>query len=684
MNKWIESLSIQSKLVLLMVTICVTVLSASSLIFYINNIRIIENSLIKNTKTQAALVSDSVKSALIFNNASTANETIKKFERDPIIEFVAVILPDESIFAQYQKKSDTLTPKINVNRLWHISSEHIDVSYPVNNLHEHIGYIFIRSNLSELKSLKKEYARTLLGVLFFGLCLAYFLAKHTQELLTKPLIMMVNYVKELSTTNDYKKRLKFDQKNELGILLDGFHHLLDIVVNRESELKNHSENLQDLINQRTKELYKKSHFDSLTNLPNRALLLDRLDHAIKTAKRKQETLAILFLDLDRFKIINDTLGHEIGDKLLKKVAERLHKTGRENDTIARLGGDEFVFLIENITSPNDAAYLALRILKLFEKPFRLGENILHLSTSIGISLYPHDGDNAQLLLKNSDISMYHSKNSSPGSYTFYKDEINASSHERLTIENKLRNAIKNQEFNLLYQPQVDVKTNNINHVEALLRWTNADMGRIPPDVFIPIAEEMGMIKQIGMWVISETCRQVYEWENEGLNDLTVAVNISASHLIGDDLINHIKQETERHNITCDKIEIEITENVFLDHAEETINTLTKLQSLGIRISIDDFGTGYSSLRYLKNLPVDTLKLDGMFIKDLTRNSASLGIVSSTIILAHSLNMELVAECVETQEQLDILKEYNCDLIQGYFFYKPITAQEILEIKKIKI
>lgn len=664
-----------------MVTICVTVLGISSLIFYINNIRIIENSLIKNTKTQASLVSDSVKSAIIFDSASTANETISKFERDPIIEFVAVILPDGSIFAKYQKTKKFLIPKIDADQSWNISSEHIDVSYPINNLHEHIGYIFIRSNLSELKNLKKEYTQTLLCVLFLGVCLAYLLARHTQKLLTKPLMMMVNYVKELSQTNDYKKRLKFDQKNELGILLDGFHHLLDIVVNREAELKNHSDNLQDLIDQRTKELYKKSHFDSLTNLPNRALLIDRLEHAIKNAKRKQEMLAILFLDLDRFKIINDTLGHDIGDQMLQKVANRLHKAGRENDTIARLGSDEFVFLIENMMSPNDAAHLALRILKLFEKPFRLGENTLHISTSIGISLYPCDGDNAQLLLKNSDISMYHSKSSSPGNYTFYKDELNVSSHERLTIENKLRKAIVNQEFTLLYQPQVHIKTKNINHVEALLRWTNMDMGRIPPDIFIPIAEEMGMIKQIGMWVISETCRQIYAWENEGLNDLTVAVNISASHLIGDDLMNHIKQETERHNITCDKIEIEITENVFLDHAEETINTLRKLQSLGIRISIDDFGTGYSSLRYLKNLPVDTLKLDGMFIKDLTRNSASLGIVSSTIILAHSLNMELVAECVETQEQLDILKEYDCDLVQGYFFYKPITAQEILAIKK---
>lgn len=682
MKKWIVALSIQNKLVLLMVTICITVLSASSLIFYINNIRIIENSLIKNTKTQAALVSDSVKSSLIFNNANTANETISKFERDPIIEFVAVILPNKSIFAQYKKTANSIDPKIDINQPWGISSMYIDILYPINNLNEHIGYIFIRSNLSELKNLKKEYTQTLLGVLFFGLCLAYFLAKHTQELLTKPLIMMVNYVKELSTTNNYTKRLKFDQNNELRILLDGFHHLLDIVVKREAELKNHSDNLQDLINKRTKELYKKSHFDSLTNLPNRALLLDRLDHAIKNAKRKQETLSILFLDLDRFKIINDTLGHNIGDQLLKKVAKRLHQAGKENDTVARLGGDEFIFLIENMVSPNDAAHLALRILKLLEKPFHLGENTLHISTSIGISIYPYDGDNAQLLLKNADISMYHSKASSPGSYTFYKDELNASSHQRLTIENKLRNAIENKEFTLLYQPQVHVKTNSINHVEALLRWKNADMGQIPPDVFIPIAEEMGMIKQIGMWVISETCRQIYAWETEGLNDLTVAVNVSASHLIGDDLMSHITQETERHNITCDKIELEITENVFLDHAEETINTLTKLQSLGIRISIDDFGTGYSSLRYLKNLPVDTLKLDGMFIKDLTRSSASLGIVSSTITLAHSLNMELVAECVETQEQLDILKEYNCDLIQGYFFYKPITPQEILEIKNV--
>lgn len=667
-----------------MVTISFTVLSTSAIVFYMKNTKIIEKSLIKNAQTQASLIGDSVKSSIIFNNKNEANETIAKLKRDPIIEFVVITLPDGSVFAQYQKKPETTLPKINIKKLWDVTSKHIDVSYPVEDLHERIGYIFIRSNLSERNNLQKEYTKTLSVVLFFGICLAYFMARFSQNILTKPLILMVNYVKELSKTNDYKKRLQIEQKNELGVLIDGFHHLLDIVTDREVELKNHSNNLQGLVDQRTKELYEKAHFDPLTGLPNRALLFDRLDHAIKNAKRKNERLAILFLDLDRFKIINDTLGHEVGDMLLKQVARRLDKAGRETDTVARLGGDEFVFLIENMTSPNYAAHLALRILKLFEKPYHLDKNLLHISTSIGISVYPDDGDNPQLLLKNADVSMYHSKESSPGSYTFYKDELNASSHQRLTIENKLRNAIKNQELTLVYQPQVHIETDTINHVEALLRWTNSELGRITPDVFIPIAEEMGMIKNIGMWVISEACRQIYEWEEQGLNDITVAVNISASHLIGHDLINHIKYETEQHNITCDKIEIEITENVFLDHAEETINTLIKLQSLGIKIAIDDFGTGYSSLRYLKNLPVDTLKLDGMFIKDLTRNSASLGIVSSTIILAHSLNMELVAECVETQEQLDILKEYQCDLVQGYFFHKPMAAEEILNIKKILI
>jgi len=386
------------------------------------------------------------------------------------------------------------------------------------------------------------------------------------------------------------------------------------------------------------------------------------------------------MDLDRFKIINDSLGHDVGDQLLKSVAIRLSQVCRECDTVARLGGDEFVFLLEDIEKPEDSGRIAKKINDVFITPFSLNNHTLHASTSIGVCMYPEDGENSQTLLKNADMSMYHSKQRGPGGYCFYKTEMNAQVHARLEIENLLRSAEVRNEFHLVYQPQVDLKTNKISKAEALLRWVNPQLGHVSPAVFIPIAEEIGIINQIGRFVISKTCKQLDIWQQNGLNDLTISINISSSHLLDVELTNYIKTEVTNANLTFNKLEIEITEEVFLEHSEATVAVLKKLQSLGINIAIDDFGTGYSSLQYLKDLPVNTLKLDGMFVRDLSENFSSQGIASSTIILAHSLNMRIVAECVETQAQLDFLKERNCDFIQGYFFHKPLKPDELYRVK----
>lgn len=679
MIKTIKSLSIHLKLTLLMVVISMIVLSGSAFLFYKNQVSLLESSVIDKINTQASLIAASVGSAIIFADERSAEKTIALLSTDKAVEYAAIIFPDKTIFARYVGKSNVAVPKIDLLLAKYMSDDYLDIVHKIVNQGDVIGYVYIKSNLNKLKRETAFYQKSLAIILFFSIILTYILAHFFQKSITVPIDLMVSYVTELSISKDYTKRLEHHSGDELGTLAQGFNDMLTTVQEHEKELKNHSDNLQQLVDKRTKQLYQRAHYDSLTELPNRALLLDRLNHAIATAKRKKTQLAVLFMDLDRFKIINDSLGHDVGDELLQSVGIRLTQVCRESDTIARLGGDEFVFLIEEINTPEDPGRMAKKINNLFTAPFYLRNHTLHAATSIGVCIYPEDGKDSETLLKNADVSMYHSKKIGPGGYCFYKTEMNELVHKRLEIENILRGAQDRNEFKLVYQPQVHLATNKITKAEALLRWHNPQLGDVSPAVFIPIAEEIGLINQIGRFVISQACSQLANWKQAGLTDLTISVNISSSHLLDVGLTDFIKQEVARAELKFTQLEIEITEEVFLEHSESTIAVLKKLQSLGIKIAIDDFGTGYSSLQYLKTLPVNTLKLDGMFVQDLNENFASQGIAASTIILAHSLNMQIIAECVETQAQLTFLKDRNCDVVQGYFFYKPLTPNELYKV-----
>jgi len=532
--------------------------------------------------------------------------------------------------------------------------------------------------------LDKLHSHELNNVIFFILIflviwfISMQLAKLFQKNMLSPITQMLAHIKDIYQSGNFEKRLTNHTNDEMGSLTVGFNQILDTVQQRENDLTARSQQLQKLVDVRTEQLHKKAHFDSLTELPNRYLLVDRLRKAITRAKRKHSVLAVLFLDLDRFKVINDNLGHQNGDLLLKETARRLKRISRDSDTVARLGGDEFVFLLEDLASPKDPVRTANRIISTFEKPFHLEEHILHISTSIGISVFPTDGSDYKTLLQNADISMYHAKKEGAGQYSFYSDEMNDSSLERLKIESNLRTAIENDEFYLMFQPQFNLNNNNCKNAEALLRWRNEDVGEMSPGVYVPIAEETGMINQIDLWVIEQTCKQIKTWKNQGLTDITVAINISAGHLMSESLLHFLIKHVELNEIETSQIEIEITEAVFVKHTERTVKSLHTFKELGFKIAIDDFGTGYSSLQYIQDFPTDTLKLDGMFIRDLENNKMSQGIVCSTIILAHSLGLELVTECVEDQYQLEFLRKNGCDLIQGYYYSKPLLPDDLFD------
>ena len=457
------------------------------------------------------------------------------------------------------------------------------------------------------------------------------------------------------------------------------NELLEIqVAQRTSELKSANGKLiQDLEERKRVEqsIRHMAHHDALTGLPNRALFRDRLTHAMAQADRYHQILAVLFLDLDRFKAINDTLGHNVGDELLKLTAERLRSCIRDCDTVARLGGDEFTIIVDDIVEIQDAAVVAQKILDTISQPFNLHGHEVFISVSIGLTLYPNDDENADNLLRNADSAMYRAKEYGRNNFQFYVADMNVKARERLMLESQLRRALDRNEFTLYYQPRVNLFSGRVIGAEALLRWRHPDMGLVPPAQFIPILEDTGMIIPVGEWVLHQASQQNRIWQDLGLPRIRMAVNLSVRQFVQKELAGSILAILERVGLSPEYLELEITEDLLLEHNQTNIITLTKLRNQGIHISIDDFGTGYSSLSYLKRLPIDTLKIDQSFLRDIENDPDNKAITSAIIAMAGSLHLNVLAEGVETEEQLAFLRAQGCNEIQGFSFSQPLTAEE---------
>ncbi|WP_371324498.1 EAL domain-containing protein [Dechloromonas sp. ZY10] len=413
--------------------------------------------------------------------------------------------------------------------------------------------------------------------------------------------------------------------------------------------------------------------DPLTGLPNRMALAIRLAQLLPEARRYERRLAMMFLDLDRFKIINDTLGHPVGDELLREVACRLSNIIRETDFVARLGGDEFVILLPEISTPADSALVASKIIAALATPVQVDTHELHTSPSIGISIFPDDGPDADSLLKNADTAMYHAKAAGRNNYQFYAAEMNQAASERMDIERKLRHAIARNEFAIAYQPQFAGDSGRPTGVEALLRWHHPSDGMISPARFIPVAEEMGLIVEIGEWVMRNACREMKHWLDAGLQPMRVAVNVSARQLRRRDFCESVAGALAESGLPAELLELEITESSVMENPEEAIEILQRLRRMGVTLAVDDFGTGYSSLAYLKRFPIDHLKIDRSFVADIEHDLNDRAIAFGTIALAHSLGLNVIAEGVETADQLELLRSNGCDEVQGYLFSKPLTS-----------
>ena len=418
-----------------------------------------------------------------------------------------------------------------------------------------------------------------------------------------------------------------------------------------------------------------AHYDELTGLANRSMFSQRLSHAIAQARRTGTQLAVLFIDLDRFKNINDTLGHEAGDNVLREVAERLHECLRESDTVGRLSGDEFVVLLEGMPQSMQCADVAQKILTAVAKPFALGAHEFHLTASIGISTYPADSEDPQSLLKNADVAMYRAKELGKNNFQFYSAQMNIHTLERLALESSLRGALERNEFVLHYQPKVDIRSGRIIGMEALVRWQHPTKGLIPPMQFIPLAEETGLIVPIGEWVLRTACACNKSWQEQGLPPLCIAVNLSARQFAYENLVQDVARVLNETGLDAAFLELEITESMVMHDPEHAIELLNKLKGMGINISIDDFGTGYSSLSYLKRFPINSLKIDRSFIRDLPLDGYDAAITEAIIAMAHGLKLKVIAEGTETGEQLRFLRAHECDEMQGFYFSKPLPEHE---------
>jgi len=453
---------------------------------------------------------------------------------------------------------------------------------------------------------------------------------------------------------------------------------ISAMTNEEGGIQQYAAIISDITERKRSEerIYFQANFDALTNLPNRTLFHDRLNNALPSHRRLKRKLGLMFIDLDGFKLVNDSLGHDIGDLLLKKAARRLEKCIRSGDTVARLGGDEFTVIMPNLIDPKHAPLVAQRVLNALSKSFNLKKHETFVSASIGVTIFPDDATDSNELLKNADTAMYRAKEQGKANYQFYTSDLNEEVKERMVLKNGLVKALEQDEFSLHYQPKLEIGSNRITGVEALMRWNNPTIGPISPVKFIPLLEETGQVVEVGEWAIRTACLQHRAWLKAGLPAIRIAVNISARQLREDSFASIVDKIMKENNVAPDGLEIEITESMLMSDHAKAVTALGELHDMGIHIAMDDFGTGYSSLSYLKRFPIDTIKIDRSFVADIATDPDDAEIIKTIISMGKTLNRRIVAEGVETEDQLAILSEYDCDEIQGYFFSPPLPAEKI--------
>jgi len=694
--------SIRWKLTLLIVTISTVSLLLASVAFITSDRINTQQTVSNNLHTMAEIIAANSSAALLFGDTRAAQETLGFLKAQQHIQAAAIYGMDETVFASYRKTGIAIEfPDSNIQTettlFW---VNHVELFTHINYEGEQIGIVYLRSNMKAIHERLIWFLGIVAAVLLMSVLVTFVLSTRLQRIITDPLLRLSAIARQVRTENNYSLRVSGENEDELGNLITDFNAMLDEIQSRDNELMEHRAMLEERVMQRTSELEianaelatSKSqaeavarrmeyhaHHDALTGLPNRILLNDRITAELAHARRQQGKLALLFLDLDRFKIINDSLGHAVGDQLLRVIARRLGNCIRDEDTVARLGGDEFMVLLPRISGSSDAGRIARKVIECLVNPISCNGHELHITTSVGISIFPHDGTDAESLIKHADISMYRAKELGRNKAIYYTAEMNAGSRKQLALENSLRQAAGKNQLKLFYQPKIDIFKNTIVGVEALLRWEHPTMGMICPMEFIPVAEDTGLIIPIGEWVLNTAFTQLKQWHQAGYTNLRMAINISSAQLSRPGLEDVVAKALQAAGVDAGMAELEITENVAMENLEPAIAILEKLKGTGVTIAMDDFGTGYSSLSYLRQLPVDVVKIDQSFVREIPDSHEDVLIAQAIIAMTKSLNLSLVVEGVENVKQLNFFRQQGCNIVQGFLFSKPVEADEMLRM-----
>ncbi|MGR9085900.1 MAG: EAL domain-containing protein [Gammaproteobacteria bacterium] len=653
--------------------------------FAVNDWMSMRKAMFDTLRSQADILGYNTIAALTFNDPKAALDTLSSLKKESDIVGAALYSSQGKRFVHYEREAK-IVPLSVPDQNSGVLNGNLFVLSPIVFDGERIGSIMVISDLKSWKHRQLQELAIAAGLFSLSLLVALLLSSRLQRLVSEPILKLARTARLVSESQDYALRAEKLSSDEIGVLVDDFNDMLSQIQLRDLELQKARDELEEKIRARTLELTEltrqlehQAYYDTLTGLSNRVTFDDRLRLATDQAKRQGWRIAVMFLDLDRFKLLNDTLGHAVGDKLLVQVAHRLKACLRVNDTLARLGGDEFAIVLSLSRHGIDAAEVANKITATIAEPIQVDGYSLHVTTSIGISLFPDDGNRAETIIKNADTAMYRSKDRGGNQFTFFSANMNARAERRLTLETKLRQAIHSNALSIHYQARWDTVSLRVVGFEALARWHDPDEGPIAPAEFIPLAEECGLIASIDEWVLETACREMLPWCTNAESDIRLAVNISPAQFIREDLPQVISGILQRTGFPSGRLELEITESLFGPGNANASTILELVRELGIELSIDDFGTAYSSLSRLKQLPLHTLKIDQTFVRDLGQDPDDEILVRTIIAMAHNLDLKVVAEGVETEIQYDYVKHYGCDTVQGFLFGQPVPCDQIAQL-----
>ena len=674
--RWLTDRPLSQQLTILMSAVAATALILAVLLLVNNelaNLRQAEADNRDSKQTLAQMIAAGVKSPLLFDDREVSTDILQSLQQDPAIDYGAVYKPDGELFAEFRRDADEAgdVPSFELLPGARNVDGMLQVVSAVEAHPQNLGFVALRSSLQEFEERRQRFAKVMVWSLCLSFLLAFLLAKRWQRVITGPILSMVEHMEGVYKGRDYSARLPTSDGNEFGSLHQGFNHLLDKVQEREQELRDHGDYLQALVDERTKQLRQQAQHDALTGLPNRHAAIERMQRALS---QPDSQFALVFIDLDRFKAVNDSFGHSVGDALLKAVSERLQGVLQSPDWLARVGGDEFLALC--FVNATQALHGKLdQISAQFDALFDVLGIQVQAGASIGVSRFPENGSTASELLRHADEGMYQAKQSGDGAARIFDASMQEVLERRLQIEQQLQQAIVRGELSVVYQPKLNAKIGEIDGAEALLRWTNEKLGFVSPAEFIPIAEECGLIMGLGAWVMQQVFAQLGRWRQAGQRPLKVAINLSASHLRDQSVPAAVAKLLKTNQIDASAVEFEMTEEVFVQDADAVIGNLRALRAQGISIAIDDFGTGYSSLAYLQSLPLDVLKIDRCFVSDMEQRDDNKTIVQAALMMAHGMQLKVVAEGVENAEQQAMLMQMRCDYLQGYHIAKPLNVED---------